>query len=124
VNLFQRKAVSISQHQAEQSEHEAAVEYLVLVEFADHLVSLNEQAVIEEFIEHHAWDTPTFSYRIYHPVAIAKVRAALGNPDTENALLESISARLVHADLRQELATTVAELSRDQTDGELRFTPT
>jgi hypothetical protein len=118
VNPFHRKAVSISKHQAEQSEHEAAVEYLVLVEFADRLVSLNEQAVIEEFVDHHTWDTPTFSYRIYHSVAIAKVRSVLGHPDAEDALLASISARLVHPDLRKELASLVAELASDQTDGD------
>jgi hypothetical protein len=104
---------------ADQREHEAAVEYLILVEFADRMISLNDQATIEAFVDTHAWDNPTFSYQSYHSVAIAKVRAALGDTPRENALLSDISDRLVHPELRSELSKTVDDLTNGQDQSEL-----
>jgi hypothetical protein len=119
MNLFHRKAVELSGHLADQAEHEAAVEYLILVEFADRVISLNEQATIEAFVDGHAWDSPTFSYKTYHSVAVAKVRAALGDTARENALLSDISDRLVHPELRSELSNTVDELTKGQDQNDL-----
>jgi hypothetical protein len=119
MNLCHRKAVELSGHRADQAEHEAAVEYLILVEFADRMISLNEQTTIEEFVDGHAWDSPTFSYQTYHSVAVAKVRVALGDRASEDALLTGISDRLVHPELRSELSNTVDDLTKGQDQNDL-----
>ena len=112
-NPFHGQATRLGEHaagQEAQESHEAAVELLVFAEFADRLVQVNEQETIEAFTDAHGWDTPTFSYETYHGMAIAKVRAALGSPDSEDALLADISRRITNPQLRRELNDALKNL--------------
>jgi hypothetical protein len=110
LNPFHRRAARLGDHRAEQTEHEAAIELLVLAEFADRLITVDEQETIEAFTDSHGWDTPAFSYESYHGFATAKVRAAIGSREHEDALLHDISRRITDARLREELAGALGEL--------------
>lgn len=94
----------------EQSEHEAVVELLVLAEFADRLLTIDEQKTAETFTASHCWDSPTFSYATHYGVATSKVRSALGAKDQEDALIADIRSRIRHTELRSELAGVLDQL--------------
>ncbi len=100
---LQSAAASLVGKSAGQSEHEAAVELLVLVMFSDHRVSLSEQDTLAGFDHAHPWDSDTFSFQAYLGTATARVRAAMDDEGRVAALLDDIASRLHDRDLRDEL---------------------
>jgi uncharacterized tellurite resistance protein B-like protein len=92
----------VSVHATADSEHEAAVELLLLVMMSDHHVGIGELDEIRTISDDSGWETDTFSVDQYLGEAMAKVRDALEQHTTE-ALLDSIDDRIANHVLRAEL---------------------
>ena len=91
-------------HSADELEHGAVLELLLLVIYADRCLSNAEQRALEAFDAEHAdWDTATFSLQQYLGPATAAVRRALASPAAVEALLDEIDARVTTPELRADL---------------------
>ena len=89
-------------HGGDEREHEAVVELLLLVMYADRQLRIAEKDEIDAFADAHQWETATFSVSQYLGPATAKVRRALDSVLSVNALLADIDERVVHSALRTE----------------------
>lgn len=95
----------ISVHANEDQEHEAVVDLLVLMMFADGRVREGEEQEIEAIAADYGWENDRFSVQQYLGTAVAKVREAHETGTTE-ALLDDLDRRIVNTVLR---ATVKAE---------------
>ena len=89
-------------HGGDEREHEAVIELLLLVMYADRQLRIAEKDEIAAFADAHRWETATFSLGQYLGPATAKVRHALDSVLSVNALLADIDERIVHPALRAE----------------------
>ena len=116
------RAMAIS---ADDDEHMAVVELLVLTAFADRLVRQSELESIDHLDDSHAdWETPTFSVEQAVGPAMARVRSAIATDGGEAALLTEISGRIHTQDLRREvpeLCLAVATVDSDLSAEEQEF---
>ena len=108
----------ISVHAHEDEEHEAVVDLLVLMMFADGRVRLGETDEIETIASDMGWENERFSVGQYLGVSVAKVRNA-HEEGTIDALLADIDDRIVNTVLRS-LVTSVA---RDVADADADRAP-
>jgi uncharacterized tellurite resistance protein B-like protein len=105
-------------HGADDAEHVAALEAMLLVVYADRTVRRAELDAIEALDESHPdWVSDTFSVGQYLGPATAAVRAAINDGDDGEALLRSIDERITTAALRAELADLCAGIA--EVDGEV-----
>jgi tellurite resistance protein len=84
-------------------EHQAVVELLVLMAYADGNVSTDELEALDSFDASHAgWDKGAFSIQQYLPIAVAEVRRASAEPDGADRLMRAACERIVDPDVRRE----------------------
>jgi uncharacterized tellurite resistance protein B-like protein len=106
------------------AEHEAVIELLLLVMYADRQIRIAETDEIAAFTERHHWESPTFSFGQVLGPATAKVRRALDSVLTTNELIADIDRRIIHAPLRAETieaCRAVAQADGDITPDEQRL---
>jgi hypothetical protein len=91
-------------HSQDDIERGAALELLLLVVFADRVLSDAERRFLESFDDEHPdWDSATFTLQQQLGPATAAVRRALGAPDAVEHLVADIDARISSPGLRAEL---------------------
>jgi len=100
----------VSVHATADSEHEAAVELLLLVMMADHHISTDEIDEIRNISDDSGWETDTFSFDQHIGQASAKVRSALA-AHTVEALLDDIDGRVVSTVLRAALFSAARDVA-------------
>jgi uncharacterized tellurite resistance protein B-like protein len=105
-------------HGAEDEEHVAALEAMLLVVYADRTVRQAELEAIEALDDSHPeWVNDTFSVGQFLGPATAAVRAAIDGGDDGEALIRSIDERITTTALRAELADLCAGIA--EVDGEV-----
>jgi uncharacterized tellurite resistance protein B-like protein len=105
----------VSVHANADHEHEAVIELLLLVMVADRHISEDELDEIRNISDDSGWESSTFSFDQYLGQAMAKVRSAVADHDTDT-LLDDIDERIVSTVLRQSLfsaARDVADVDHD-----------
>ncbi len=100
----------ISVHATANREHEAVIELLLLVMFADRHISDDELDEIRNISDDSGWESSTFSFDQYLGQAMAKVRAAVAEHDTE-ALLDDIDRRVTSSMLRHSLFSAARDVA-------------
>jgi uncharacterized tellurite resistance protein B-like protein len=100
----------VSVHATADREHEAVVELLLLVMIADRHISEDELDEIRHISDDSGWETSTFSFDQYLGQAMAKVRAAVADYQTE-ALLDDIDQRISSSVLRQSLFSAARDVA-------------
>ncbi len=100
----------ISVHATANREHEAVIELLLLVMFADRHITDEELDEIRVISDDSGWESSTFSFDQYLGQAIAKVRAAIAAHDTET-LLDDVDARIASKVLRQSLFSAARDVA-------------
>src|SRR4029077_7939685 len=90
----------VSVHATADREHEAVVELLLLVMVAARHITDKELDEMRVISDDSGWESSTFSFDQYLGQAMAKVRAAIADYDTD-ALLDDIDARVSSTVLRQ-----------------------
>lgn len=100
----------VSVHATADSEHEAAVELLLLVMMADRHISPEEIEEIRHISDDSGWETDTFSFDQYIGPASARVRAALAEHNVE-PLLDDIDQRVVSTVLRAALFSAARDVA-------------
>ena len=100
----------VSVHATADREHEAVIELLLLVMVADRHISEDELDEIRNISDDSGWETSTFSFDQYLGQAMAKVRAAVADHDTDT-LLDDIDARIVSTVLRQSLFSAARDVA-------------
>ena len=100
----------ISVHATANREHEAVIELLLLVMFADRHITDDELDEIRVISDDSGWESSTFAFDQYLGQAIAKVRAAIAAHDTDT-LLNDIDARIVSTVLRQSLFSAARDVA-------------
>ena len=92
-------------HSQDELEHGAALELLLLVVFADRVLSDIERRFLDSFdADHPDWDSATFSLQQQLGPATAAVRRALASPAAIEHLVTEIDARITTPALRADLA--------------------
>ena len=105
----------ISVHATADREHEAVIELLLLVMVADRHITDEELDEIRAISDDSGWESETFSFDQYLGQAMAKVRAAVSDRNTD-ALLDDIDKRVSSSVLRSSLfsaARDVADVDHD-----------
>ncbi len=100
----------VSVHATADREHEAVIELLLLVMMADRHITADELDEIRAISDDSGWETSTFSFDQYLGPAMAKVRAAVADHQTE-ALLDDIDARVSSTVLRQSLFSAARDVA-------------
>jgi uncharacterized tellurite resistance protein B-like protein len=100
----------VSVHATADREHEAVVELLLLVMVADRHITDKELDEIRVISDDSGWESSTFSFDQYLGQAMAKVRAAIADHDTET-LLDDIDARVSSTVLRQSLFSAARDVA-------------
>ena len=100
----------MSVHATADREHEAVIELLLLVMMADRHITADELDEIRAISDDSGWETSTFSFDQYLGPAMAKVRAAVADHQTE-ALLDDIDARVSSTVLRQSLFSAARDVA-------------
>jgi uncharacterized tellurite resistance protein B-like protein len=100
----------ISVHATANREHEAVVELLLLVMVADRHISDDELDEIRSISDDSGWESSTFSFDQYLGQAMAKVRSAVADHDTES-LLDDIDRRIASSVLRQSLFSAARDVA-------------
>ena len=99
-------------HSSDDLEHGAALELLLLVVFADRVLSDAERRFLESFDDEHPdWDSATFTLQQQLGPATAAVRRSLGSADAVAELVADIDGRITTAELRTELPTLCHQLA-------------
>lgn len=94
------------------AEHEAVVDLLVLTAYADDQIDQLELDSLNSFdAAHTGWDENGFSVAQYLPVAIAKVRAILGDEAAITALLKESGAAITTSALKAETLSACSKLA-------------
>lgn len=112
---------TVAVHATADSEHEAAVELLLLMMLMDNRVSEGELDEIRTIATDSGWESDTFSFDQHLGPAMAKVRAAILAPDGVDALVDDIDRRITSSVLRASLfsaARDVAGVDRSMSPGE------
>ena len=91
-------------------EHEAVIELLLLVMIADRHISGEELDEIRNISDDSGWESSTFSFDQYLGPAMAKVRSAVTEHNTD-ALLDDIDARIASTVLRQSLFSAARDVA-------------
>src|SRR6185295_20272934 len=89
----------VSVHATADREHEAVIELLLLVMVADRHITDEELDEIRAIRDDSGWESETFSFDQYLGQAMAKVRAAVADHNTD-ALLDDIDHRISSPMLR------------------------
>ena len=100
----------VSVHATANREHEAVIELLLLVMIADRHISESELDEIRTISADSGWESATFSFDQYLGQAMAKVRAAVADHDTEG-LLDDIDGRIASSVLRQSLFSAARDVA-------------
>jgi uncharacterized tellurite resistance protein B-like protein len=100
----------VSVHATADREHEAVIELLLLVMIADRHITDEELEEIRNISDDSGWESSTFSFDQYLGQAMATVRAAVANDDTE-ALLDDIDRRVASSVLRQSLFSAARDVA-------------
>ncbi len=100
----------VSVHATADREHEAVVELLLLVMIADRHITDEELDEIRIISDDSGWESSTFSFDQYLGQAMAKVRAAVAEHDTD-ALLDDIDERVASTVLRQSLFSAARDVA-------------
>ena len=93
---------NLSVHATADREHEAAIDLLLLVMFADRHISDDELDTIRTISDDSGFETSTFSFDQYKGQAVSTVRAAVAAGEVD-VLLDDIDARITSTVLRQAL---------------------
>jgi uncharacterized tellurite resistance protein B-like protein len=101
---------NVSVHATADREHEAVVELLLLVMVADRHITDKELDEIRIISDDSGWESSTFSFDQYLGQAMAKVRAAIANHETDS-LLDDIDARVASNVLRQSLFSAARDVA-------------
>jgi uncharacterized tellurite resistance protein B-like protein len=107
---------TVAVHATADTEHEAAVELLLLMMVTDHRISDGELDEIRTIANDSGWESDTFSFDQHLGPAMAKVRAASSSDDGVQTLLDDIDSRIHSTVLRASLfsaARDVAGVDRD-----------
>ena len=100
----------VSVHATADREHEAVIELLLLVMVADRHITDEELDEIRTISDDSGWESATFSFDQYLGQAMAKVRAAVADHDTD-ALLDDIDARVASTVLRSSLFSAARDVA-------------
>ena len=100
----------VSVHATADREHEAVIELLLLVMIADRHISGEELDEIRNISDDSGWESSTFSFDQYLGPAMAKVRTAVTEHNTD-ALLDDIDARIASTVLRQSLFSAARDVA-------------
>lgn len=100
----------VSVHATADREHEAVVELLLLVMVADRHITDKELDEIRVISDDSGWESSTFSFDQYLGQAMAKVRAAVADHNTDT-LLDDIDARVSSTVLRQSLFSAARDVA-------------
>jgi uncharacterized tellurite resistance protein B-like protein len=100
----------VSVHATADREHEAVIELLLLVMIADRHITDEELDEIRNISDDSGWESSTFSFDQYLGPAMAKVRAAVDDENTE-ALLDDIDTRVASSVLRQSLFSAARDVA-------------
>ena len=100
----------VSVHATADREHEAVIELLLLVMIADRHISGEELDEIRNISDDSGWESSTFSFDQYLGPAMAKVRSAVTEHNTD-ALLDDIDARIASTVLRQSLFSAARDVA-------------
>jgi uncharacterized tellurite resistance protein B-like protein len=100
----------VSVHATADREHEAVVELLLLVMVADRHITEDELDEIRNISDDSGWESSTFSFDQYLGQAMAKVRSAVADHDTD-ALLDDIDDRIASTVLRQSLFSAARDVA-------------
>ena len=100
----------VSVHATADREHEAVIELLLLVMIADRHISADELDEIRSISDDSGWESSTFSFDQYLGPAMAKVRAAVAEHNTD-ALLDDIDGRIASSVLRQSLFSAARDVA-------------
>ena len=100
----------ISVHATADREHEAVIELLLLVMVADRHITDKELDEIRVISDDSGWETSTFSFDQYLGLAMAKVRKAVADHETD-ALLDNIDARIASTVLRGSLFSAARDVA-------------
>ena len=100
----------ISVHATADREHEAVIELLLLVMVADRHITDKELDEIRVISDDSGWETSTFSFDQYLGQAMAKVRKAVADHETD-ALLDDIDARIASTVLRGSLFSAARDVA-------------
>jgi uncharacterized tellurite resistance protein B-like protein len=112
---------TVAVHATADSEHEAAVELLLLMMLMDNRVSDGEMDEIRTIAADSGWESDTFSFDQHLGPAMAKVRAAALSDAGVDALVDDIDRRITSTVLRASLfsaARDVAGVDRSLSSGE------
>jgi uncharacterized tellurite resistance protein B-like protein len=112
---------TVAVHATADTEHEAAVELLLLMMVTDHRISDGELDEIRTIATDSGWESATFSFDQHLGPAMAKVRSASSSEDGVEALLDDIDGRIHSTVLRASLfsaARDVAGVDRDLSPAE------
>jgi uncharacterized tellurite resistance protein B-like protein len=100
----------VSVHATADREHEAVIELLLLVMVADRHITDDELDEIRNISDDSGWESSTFSFDQYLGQAMAKVRAAVANHDTDT-LLDDIDDRIASTVLRHSLFSAARDVA-------------
>lgn len=100
----------VSVHATADREHEAVIELLLLVMIADRHISDDELDEIRRISDDSGWESSTFSFDQYLGQAMAKVRAAVADHDTDS-LLDDIDRRIASSVLRHSLFSAARDVA-------------
>ena len=101
---------NLSVHATADREHEAAIELLLLVMVADGHITDDEMDAIRTISDESGFETSTFSFDQYLGPAMAKVRLAVANRDTDS-LIDDIDERITSTVLRQSLFSAARDVA-------------
>ena len=101
---------NVAVHATADREHEAVIELLLLVMIADRHISEEELDEIRAISNDSGWESSTFSFDQYLGQAMAKVRAAVADHNTD-ALLDDIDQRIASSVLRSSLFSAARDVA-------------
>lgn len=100
----------VSVHATADREHQAVIELLLLVMIADRHISDDELDEIRKISDDSGWESSTFSFDQYLGEAMARVRAAVADHDTDS-LLDDIDHRIASSVLRHSLFSAARDVA-------------
>jgi uncharacterized tellurite resistance protein B-like protein len=100
----------VSVHATADREHQAVIELLLLVMLADRHITDKELDEIRHISDDSGWESSTFSFDQYLGEAMAKVRTAITDHETD-ALLDDIDDRIASSVLRQSLFSAARDVA-------------
>ena len=106
----------VAVHATADEEHQAALEVLLLVMFADGQLLLDEQDEIETLVHDQEWETDTFSLETRLGPAMARARSAAASPALMDALLDDADARIASTVLRAQLIAACRQVADADSD--------